>query len=194
MFSILFQQTGPLVVAEPTGQGGLTVIRLSRKAGDLGTVQVSWKVHVGKLFFLLQFLSRHWHPQMQSPTLHSVYLSIVSRRTETAWFWMAANIKDKNNSAAVHVGSSLTVHNPFFFFTNCDRINLFSGFIGQKDLEKNNRNVKWPFRTKASKGKLIWMIVHLFHESLLHFIKSFSGEWSLLWEFVKSLECQIYFL
>ena len=59
MFSILFQQTGPLVVAEPTGQGGLTVIRLSRKAGDLRTVQVSWKVHVGTLFFLLQFLSRH---------------------------------------------------------------------------------------------------------------------------------------
>ena len=37
------------MVAEPTGQGGLTVIRLSRKAGDLGTVQVSWKV--GELFF-----------------------------------------------------------------------------------------------------------------------------------------------
>ena len=55
---------------------------------------------------------------------------------------MAADIKDKNNSAAVYVGSSLTVHNPFFFFTNCDRLNLFSGFIGQKDLEKNNRNVK----------------------------------------------------
>ena len=55
MFSILFQQTGPLVVAEPTGQGGLTVIRLSRKAGDLGTVQVSWKVHVGKLFFYCNF-------------------------------------------------------------------------------------------------------------------------------------------
>ena len=49
MFSILFQQTGPLVVAEPTGQGGLTVIRLSRKAGDLRTVQVPWKV--GELFF-----------------------------------------------------------------------------------------------------------------------------------------------
>ena len=84
MFSILFQQTGPLVVAEPTGEGGLTFIRLSRKAGDLGTVQVSWKE--GELFFLLQFFSRHRHPQMQSPTLHSVYLRIVSRRTETAWF------------------------------------------------------------------------------------------------------------
>ena len=105
-----------------------------------------------RIIFLLQFLSRHGHPQMQSPTLHSVYLSIVSRRTETAWFWMAANIKDKNNSVTVYVGSSLTVHNSFFFFTNCDRLNLFSGFIGQKDLEKNNRNVKWPFRTKASKG------------------------------------------
>ena len=53
MFSILFQQTGPLEVAEPTGQGGLTVIRLSRKAGDLGTVQVSWKV--GELFFYRNF-------------------------------------------------------------------------------------------------------------------------------------------
>ena len=40
------------------------------------------------------------------------------------------------------------------------------------------------------------MMVHLFHESLLHFIKSFYGAWSFLWEFVKSLECQIniYFL
>ena len=67
-----------------------------------------------RIIFLLQFLSRHRHPQMQSPTLHSVYLKIVSRRTETAWFWMAANIEDKNNSVAVYVGSSLIVHNPFF--------------------------------------------------------------------------------
>ena len=67
-----------------------------------------------RIIFLLQFLSWHRHPQMQSPTLHSVYLRIVSRRTETAWFWMAANIEDKNNSVAVYVGSSLIVHNPFF--------------------------------------------------------------------------------
>ena len=38
---------------------------------------------------------------------------------------------------------------------------------------KNSRNVKWPFRTKASKEKSMWMIVDFFHESLLHFIKSF---------------------
>lgn len=67
-----------------------------------------------RIIFLLQFLSRHRHPQMQSPTLHSVYLRIVSRRTETAWFWKGANIQDKNNSVAVYVGSSLIVHNPFF--------------------------------------------------------------------------------
>ena len=148
-----------------------------------------------RIIFLLQFLSRHRHPQMQSPTLHSVYLSIVSRRTETAWFWMAANVEDKNNSAAVYVGSSLIVHNPFFLHKLWQN-KFISGFIDQKDLEKNNRNVKWPFRTKASKGKWMWMIVHLFHESLLHFIKSFYGAWSFLWEFVKSLECQIniYFL
>ena len=28
---------------------------------------------------------------------------------------MLANIKDENNGAVVYVGSSLTVHNPFFF-------------------------------------------------------------------------------
>ena len=34
---------------------------------------------------------------------------------------MLANIKDENNGAVVYVGSSLTVHNSFFFlFTNCD--------------------------------------------------------------------------
>ena len=38
------------------------------------------------------------------------------------------------------------------------------------------------------------MIVHFFHESLLHFIESFYGAWSFWGEFVKSLECQIYFL
>ena len=62
MFSILFQQTGPLVVAEPTGQGGLTVIRLSRKAGDLGTVQVSWKVHLEENYFFTAIFKRTLTP------------------------------------------------------------------------------------------------------------------------------------
>ena len=30
------------------------------------------------------------------------------------WLWKAANINDKNNSAAVYVGSTLKVHNPLF--------------------------------------------------------------------------------
>ena len=80
MFSILpvFQQTGPLVVAEPTGQGGLTVIRLSRKAGGLGTVKVSWKV--GELFFSAIF--------KQIPTPSDAITNTVqtNRRTETGWF------------------------------------------------------------------------------------------------------------
>ena len=30
------------------------------------------------------------------------------------WLWKAANINDKNNSAAVYVGSTVKVHNPLF--------------------------------------------------------------------------------
>ena len=30
------------------------------------------------------------------------------------WLWKAANINDKNNSAAVYDGSTLEVHNPLF--------------------------------------------------------------------------------
>ena len=30
------------------------------------------------------------------------------------WLWKAANINDKNNSAAVYVGSTLKVYNPLF--------------------------------------------------------------------------------
>ena len=72
MFSILpvFQQTGPLVVAEPTGQGGLTVIRLSRKAGDLGTVQVSWKV--GESFFSAIFKQTPTPSDAITNTVHCV--------------------------------------------------------------------------------------------------------------------------
>ena len=40
-----------------------------------------------------------------------VILNIVIRGD---WLWKAANINDKNNSAAVYVGSTLKVHNPLF--------------------------------------------------------------------------------
>ena len=36
------------------------------------------------------------------------------------WLGKQTNIKVENNGAVVYVGSSLTVHNPFFLFTNCD--------------------------------------------------------------------------
>ena len=39
------------------------------------------------------------------------HLSIVIRGD---WLWKAGNINDKNNSAAVYVGSTLKVHNPLF--------------------------------------------------------------------------------
>ena len=138
-----------------------------------------------RIIFSLQFLSRHWHPLMQLPTLHSVYLIIVSRRTETARFWMGA--------VYMKMLGAPWLCTILLFFTNCDTINLFSGFVGQKDLGKNNRNVKWPFRTEASKGKSTWMIVHFFHESLLHFIESFYGALSFLWEFAKSLYVKFIF-
>ena len=34
------------------------------------------------------------------------------------WLWKATNINDKNNSAAVYVGSTLKVHNPLFSVRN----------------------------------------------------------------------------
>ena len=40
-----------------------------------------------------------------------VYLAIVIRGD---WLWKAANINDKNNSAAVYVQSTVKVHNPLF--------------------------------------------------------------------------------
>ena len=40
-----------------------------------------------------------------------ITLSIVIRGD---WLWKAANINDKNNSAAVYVQSTVTVHNPLF--------------------------------------------------------------------------------
>jgi len=48
-------------------------------------------------------------PPLPSPNLH---LIIVSRGD---WLGKPANIKVENNSAAVYVGSSLTVRNPLFF-------------------------------------------------------------------------------
>ena len=44
---------------------------------------------------------RHWE------------VSIIVIRGD--WLWKAANTRDKNNSAADYVGSSLTVHNPLFW-------------------------------------------------------------------------------
>ena len=36
------------------------------------------------------------------------------------WLRKQTNIKVENNGAVVYVGSSSTVHNPFFLLTNCD--------------------------------------------------------------------------
>ena len=41
------------------------------------------------------------------------HMSIVVRGS-WEWLWKVANINDKNNSAAVYVGSTLKVHNPLF--------------------------------------------------------------------------------
>ena len=44
-------------------------------------------------------------------TLEQLYIYIVIRGD---WLWKAANINDKNNSAAVYVQSTVKVHNPLF--------------------------------------------------------------------------------
>ena len=47
---------------------------------------------------------------------HNIYniITIVSRGD---WLGKPTNIKVENNSAVVHVGSSLTVHNALFFYS-----------------------------------------------------------------------------
>ena len=44
------------------------------------------------------------------------------------WLWKAANIKDKKKTAAVYVGSSITVHNPWFFVHKWKRNKLMPRF------------------------------------------------------------------
>ena len=38
----------------------------------------------------------------------------IAKLIRGEWLWKAANIKDKNNSATIYVGSTLKVHNPLF--------------------------------------------------------------------------------
>ena len=45
----------------------------------------------------------------------SDFVSSHSTVIRVDWLWKATNFKDKNSGAADQVGSSLTVHNPFFF-------------------------------------------------------------------------------
>ena len=53
------------------------------------------------------------------------YLYIVIRGE---WLWKEANIIDKNNSAAVYVGSTLKVHNPLFSVGKLSQNKLMQGF------------------------------------------------------------------
>ena len=60
----------------------------------------AWSVFIWKPLALIRSMAKY------------VCLSIVIRGD--SWLWKAANINDKNNSAAVYVGSTLKVHNPLF--------------------------------------------------------------------------------
>ena len=52
------------------------------------------------------------YAQAKRRTFHEINQTIVIRGD---WLWKAANINDKNNSAAVYVGkSTVKVHNPLF--------------------------------------------------------------------------------
>ena len=52
-----------------------------------------------------------WNEVCQNTVFMKLDITIVIRGD---WLWKAANISDKNNSAAVYVGSTLKVHNPLF--------------------------------------------------------------------------------
>ena len=52
-----------------------------------------------------------WNEVCQNTVFMKLDITIVIRGD---WLWKEANINDKNNSAAVYVGSTLKVHNPLF--------------------------------------------------------------------------------
>ena len=62
-------------------------------------------------------------------------LSIVIRGD---WLWEAANINDKNNSAAVYVGRTVKVHNPLFSVGKLLRNNERNVFISQYNQNDSN--------------------------------------------------------
>ena len=72
---------------------------VSMVAGDI--VEVIDKNENGK-FCILYFLP--------CPVFEICYIIVI----RGDWLWKAANINDKNNSAAVYVQSTVKVHNPLF--------------------------------------------------------------------------------
>ena len=57
------------------------------------------------------------HIWLAEKRIHHIQITLLIIQTIVIrgdWLWKAANINDKNNSAAVYVGSTLKVHNPLF--------------------------------------------------------------------------------
>ena len=84
-----------------------------------------------------------WYSCTYSYTYKVQAENLIRRFTNTSptiresigdWLWKTADIKIKknNNSAAVYVGSSLTVHNPLFFVHKLGRIKLTPCFCWWK--------------------------------------------------------------
>ena len=72
-------------------------------------IQYWWGVTTKNWVVFLMVKSKF--PRCMTNHKHYPDLGIVIRGD---WLWKAANINDKNNSAAVYVGSTLKVHNPLF--------------------------------------------------------------------------------
>ena len=63
--------------------------------------------------FLIYF-SNSWWCRWSAKTRNFIFIFHFSIVIRGEWLWKAANINDKDNSAAVYVVSTLKVHNPLF--------------------------------------------------------------------------------
>ena len=63
--------------------------------------------------FLIYF-SNSWWCRWSAKTRNFIFIFHFSIVIRDEWLWKAANINDKDNSAAVYVVSTLKVHNPLF--------------------------------------------------------------------------------
>ena len=108
-----------------------------------------------------QFDGRKQDWQVQKFEVRWLHKAIVIRGD---WLWKAANINDKNNSAAVYVGSTVKVHNPLFSVGKLLRNKLTQRFY--RSIQSKWKEFFWTlctFRSTKTYNKGVWRVSWPFH-------------------------------